>query len=111
MGLKGNRAVQDRRALERRVAILEMHRRQLIASRPGIASRAWAAARAYDQGRPVAVGQALVAAACGPDPEVVDLVDCRCQGCTTKIPASMPSGFCGWCLFFNRGGSCTHGTA
>lgn len=113
MGLRGHVGVQDRRALERRVASLEGHRRQLIAVRPGIAARAWAAARDYDQGEPVPVGQVLVAAACGPDPgDVVDLVDCRCPGCATKIPAGMPSGLCGWCLFFSQGSrACTHGQA
>jgi hypothetical protein len=98
VGLKGCRGLQDRRALERRVAVLETHRRRLIAARPGIVARAWAAARAYDQGQPLAVGQQLVEAACGPDPGVVDVVDCLCPGCTTKVPVTWESGLCSPCI-------------
>lgn len=104
MGLKGNRAVQDRRALERRVATLETRRRHLVAMRPALAAQAWDAARDFDRGRSVPVGQTLVAAACGPDPGVVDVVDCLCPGCTTKVPVTWKSGLCGPCA--NEG--CEH---
>jgi hypothetical protein len=68
MGLKGSRAVQDRRVIERRVATLETRRRHLVAMRPALAAQAWDAAREFDRGLRRPVGQVLVEAVFGPDP-------------------------------------------
>jgi hypothetical protein len=71
MGLKGNRGLQDRRALARRVAFLESRRLQLAAARPVIAARnaaeAWDAARDWP-GAGGAAARRLVGDVFGADP-------------------------------------------